>query len=577
MNRDETKFWSLLLFLNFLLFLPGYLFNADTSHFFPWQGFTRGSPYERIKTIFVRSNLDTFRISVDLFLLVLLYYACRKYIGPVLYGWFAGIYYFLMFLFLTYFTGFEKLYHIPPVIYHDISMLKLGFFNIGGSFSIRSGLFLFLFVAVVLAIVWIVRLLIHYTYRVKFSKYSYGILLLLGFLLLVNSLKSGITYSPMHTFQATSALMAINIKNSAEAHSNLGDYNVDRINEQHDFNSIELKSKPDVYLLFIESYGKILFRNKLLKDYFNKCLDSCEYSLRRGGWNMASAFSVSPVSGGKSWISYTSVMFGFNIRNQGTYNYLLKDTSMARYNNIFNILRKWGYKTFRLNAMPQISDMVIPWDTYSRFYSIDRWINFEDLKYSGRLYGFGPSPPDQYSINFAGEWIQKNYPGPHALFFITQTTHHPYYGPSEVKNDWRMLNNDRDSIDTHASVFLKKPRIGDYLKAICYEWSTLSRFISTNVDSNSVFILVGDHQPAVLAGKQDGFETPVHIISQNSEFVSAFRKYGFHIGLNPGTYEQPIHHEGICSMFLREFARLYGRDTVTLPAYRPYGLITNSL
>ncbi len=120
------------------------------------------------------------------------------------------------------------------------------------------------------------------------------------------------------------------------------------------------------------------------------------------------AFSTSPVSGGQSWVSYTSVLFGYNIRNQGTFNSLLKNPAMDHYDNLFRVLSQNGYKTFRLNAIPQASNLEVPWEIYSRFYSIDKWINFSDLNYSGKLYGFGPSPPDQYSINFAGRYINQN-------------------------------------------------------------------------------------------------------------------------------------------------------------------------
>jgi hypothetical protein len=250
---------------------------------------------------------------------------------------------------------------------------------------------------------------------------------------------------------------------------------------------------------------------------------------------------------------------------------------MARYDNIFRVLREKGYKTFRLNAMPQNPELTVPWDIYSGFYSIDQWINFDDLHYTGRLYGFGPSPPDQYSINFAADFIKKNSSGPCALFFITQTTHHPFNSPDSVTTDWHTLNHEHDSIVFHASEFLRKPRMNEYLKAVCYDLTALTQFISESADSNAIFILIGDHQPPLLTEQGDGFETPVHIICRNSRFTDAFRRYGFQEGLKPDLIIKPIRHEGIYSMFIREFVRSYGAGNSTLPEYRPYGLITNTL
>jgi hypothetical protein len=577
MSRNELKFWFLFLILNSLLFLPAYVFNADTSHFFPFQGLLHGTIYERCKTIFVRSNLDIFRLSVDLFILVFFCYFFRSRLKQQVYGWFTGIYYVIMLLFLTYFNAFEKLYHIPPMIYNDLSMLKLGFFNIGDQSLIKSVVLSFIILAPMAGIIWLVRRLIGMTYDLKLNFPSKLILVIIVLLLIINTLKSGFTYASNQTFQETFALLANNIKSSSDARRNLRNFNVDKINRKLNYKKISLHVKPDIYLLFLESYGKLLYEDEWLRPPFFKCLDSCSARLARKGWSMASDFSISPVSGGESWISYTSVMFGYNIRNQGTYNSMLKDTSMARYDNLFRILKKNGYTTFRLNAMPQNSYLEAPWNTFSRFYSIDNWINFPDLHYKGRLYGFGPSPPDQYSINFATEFIRKNYPAPRALFFITQTTHHPFYCPDSVAADWRSLNQESDNVDFHASLFLKKPRIGDYLKAVCYDLNALTKWISENGDSNAVFILVGDHQPPFFAGKLDGFETPVHIISRNRKFTEAFLQYGFHQGLRPGMKSGPIRHEGIYSMFMRELVRSYSNNYDSLPEYRPYGLITNSL
>ena len=575
MSRNEVKFWTLLLTLNFILFLPGYLLNGDTSQFFPFQGIIQGSIYERFKSVFVRQNMDIFRISIDLFVLVFTYCLLRKHINSNLYGCLSGIYYVLILSFLIYYHTVEKIYHIPPQILNDISLLKLGFFNIGDQSVYRSILIMLPVLTVLALLVLAVMKLTVYTRDIVPGVFSKTILWVLGLLITVNTLKSGITATPEHTFQGTFALMAGSVKSSADSRRNLRNFTVEGINRELNYNAYTLNSKPDIYLIFMESYGKILFEDPYLKDAFIKCLDSCAVVISGQGWNMASGFSVSPVSGGKSWVSYTSVMFGFNIRNQGTYNAMLKDPAITYYDNIFRVLHNNGYKTFRLNAMPENSDMKVPLETYSRFYGIDQWINFRDLKYTGRLYGFGPSPPDQYSINFADEYIRKSHTEPYALFFITQTTHHPFHSPDTIAVDWRSLNYDRDSSKYHAMVFLKKPTIRDYRKAVCYDVRTLTRFISGKTGSNAIFVVIGDHQPPVIAGKLTGFETPVHIICRDREFTEAFYKYGLRAGLKPDRHGAPIHHEGIYSMFMREFIRLYGNYPGGLPEYRPYGVLIN--
>jgi hypothetical protein len=572
MRRHEIRFWLIFLILNFLYFLPGYLINAGTSTFLPFSGFLHGSLYERAKTIFVRSNYDIFRLSVDLFLISILYYFLRKHIRPALYGWLAGVYYIISFAYIIYYVTFEKIYLIPPMIYNDISLMKLGFVNImNGQWLKATGIILTV-LAVSYGLIWLVRQMIRSLSKIKWSRFSLLMIIILGILITINTLKSGFTYTSNQTFQETFALIGSNIKSSAEARKNLRHFNVDRINSNLNFSHLQLKTKPDIYLFFVESYGKLLYESPELRGPYLRCMDSCESVLFQNGIYAATGFSTSPVSGGQSWVSYTTVMFGYNVRNQGTFNSLMKNPEMARYDNLFRVLNQNGYRTYRLNAMPQASNLEVPWETYSRFYSIDKWINFSDLKYTGRLYGFGPSPPDQYSLNFAGRYIVKNSPGPRALFFITQTTHNPFYSPDSLARDWQSLNDEPDSIAFHASVFLKKPRITDYAKAVHYDLSALVQFITQVPDSNSIFILIGDHQPPLITGTKDGFETPVHIISRNKEFTKTFIEFGFREGMKADEKAIPVRHEGIYSMFMHEFVRIYGTYQSRLPEYRPYGI-----
>ena len=572
MRRNEIRFWLLFLVLNFLFFLPGYLINAGTSFFLPVRGFLHGSLYERVKTIFVRSNYDLFRLSVDLFLISMTYYALRKHIRPVLYGWLAGIYYVITFLFITYYVSFEKIYLIPPIIYNDLTLLKLGFVNIMNGWWMKTAGIILLVLAMSYGLIGLVRKMIKTLSEITWSRYSQSVIVILVILILINTLKSGFTYTSNQAFQETFALIGSNVKSSAEARKNLMHFDVDRINSLMNYHTLNLKSKPDIYLLFVESYGKLLYENPDLRVPYLRCMDSCESVLLRNGLNVATGFSTSPVSGGQSWVSYTSVLFGYNIRNQGTFNSLLKNPAMAHYDNLFRVLSQNGYTTFRLNAIPQAPNLEIPWETYSRFYSIDKWINFPDLNYTGRLYGFGPSPPDQYSINFAGRYMDRDSPGPRALFFITQTTHNPFYSPDSLAHDWQSLNGQADDIAFHASVLLKKPRIKDYAKAVHYDLSALVQFMTSVPDSNAIFILIGDHQPPVITSAKDGFETPVHFISRNKDFIRTFMQFGFREGMKADEKAVPIRHEGIYSMFMREFVRFYGTEHSQLPEYRPEGI-----
>ena len=52
-------------------------------------------------------------------------------------------------------------------------------------------------------------------------------------------------------------------------------FNVDRINSRMNYQHLSLKSKPDIYLLFVESYGKLLYESPELRGPYFRWMDSC--------------------------------------------------------------------------------------------------------------------------------------------------------------------------------------------------------------------------------------------------------------------------------------------------------------
>lgn len=574
MPVNKVKFWTILIIINCLLFLPKYLLETATSSFFPFQGLFHGSVYDQFKLIFVRFNYDIFRVSIDLAVIVLIFYIFSTRFNLKKYSWFAGIYYILILLFLIYYNVLEKIYLVKPDLYDDLYLLKLGFMNLAGKFSLLIVLEILGFITIVWFVVKLFQYLFSLLLTLQFGKKTKIILYSLGFLLLINTLKSGITFEPHHIFQFTFAMIADDVIYSTEAYNNLHQFDLKKINKELHYDQYTLKTKPNVYFLFIESYGKILFDNPYLRTHHLALMQDCQHKLDEQGFHAYSIFSTSPISGGGSWISFSTVMFGFNLKNQATFLSLMKNAETTNFNHSFNWFRKEGYRNYRLISIPDNENMRLPWETFSRFYGTDEWIKYKDLHYHGLHYGFGPSPPDQYSVSYANEYIRKKGISPYTLFFITQNSHNPFYAPDSVVSDWRSLNTSVN-VPLPNSVFFRKPKIEDYSKAINYDITALVQLILREGKENDIFILIGDHQPPVLTGSQDGFETPVHIIVRNSNFGNGFTKYGFTKGMIPQN-SKIIRYEGIYSMFIHEFIRTYGNDTTHLPDYKPRGLQPNS-
>ena len=94
-------------------------------------------------------------------------------------------------------------------------------------------------------------------------------------------------------------------------------------------------------------------------------------------------------------------------------------------------------------------------------------------------------------------------------------------------------------------------------------------------DDESIYILIGDHQPQQVSRRNDSFDTPVHIISKDAALVDAFSAYNFVPGLLvPGAGEPAatMHHEGLYSMLVRVLVQQYGTGNKALPPYLPQGI-----
>ena len=101
----------------------------------------------------------------------------------------------------------------------------------------------------------------------------------------------------------------------------------------------------------------------------------------------------------------------------------------------------------------------------------------------------------------------------------------------------------------------------------------LTDFVLKTGDEDSVFILIGDHQPQRVSRRSDGFDTPIHIISKDAALVDAFLDYGFARGLAVQNPTPTMRHEGFYSMFMRVLLTQYGQGVKLPPEYLPSGII----
>lgn len=564
-RRIHILFWLSFGLLNTLLFLTRFIADNGRSPFFPFTYFFKGDWYTRLKVFLIRPGLDVFRINVELVLLTVLLFLFRNQLKR--FKWLfipLWVFYFLLLLYSIYHGAMEGIYQTEPLFFNDLNLMKTGFTII----SSESWLILVGIICGFLALIGLTFVLVKswfkQTLQIRWTKLEKGIWLFILFLVVLN-FKYKTTITTRNAVQPISVMFMNNINRSKDAAFALKAIHLDSMALKIPYQNLTLQNRPDIYLIIIESYGRIVFTDTVMQRAVEPTLEHFQTKLAAQNWHIASTFSASPAFAGKSWVAYSSLIFGFNFKNQGTYDALFSTPEIYDYPSWPAVMRHFGYKSYRLNTLPPADLIDVPWKKFSQFYAIDEWIRYEDLNYEGKRYGFGPAPPDQFGFNKALELIKAEWQGktkpPVFFFFLNQNTHHPFEAPSEAVEDWKSLNNPKEKTTAQGIGFLGNPNREKYINSINYEFDFLLKYLTSEADSNAIFLIMGDHQPPFVADPKDGMSTPVHILSKNPRFINALVNCDFVNGMTPEP-EVKYHHSGLYSAFMHA---LFSLDSSAVP------------
>lgn len=575
---DTSVFWLCYFGINLLFFLPRYLLEFRNSTFFPYKGLLSGPVKERLRYLINRFNYDIFRVSVDWFAIAMVLLIFQPVHHLVYWHWSIWGLFVLLWSYQMYYHIVESIYRVEPVFYSDRLLLQTGMqlffkgFN-RMNLAIISGLGGMLIVSW-----WVVGFWIRGGQGVDLGWISYGVIGVFGALSLYSLLTYNYKAFGKIAFSSQLQSLVRNILLSQKTSAYFRTFNFSALSQHQPYAHLKLRSRPNIYFLVVESYGKYALEAPDLHESVIQKLAQVQELLKANGWESCSQLSEAPITGGASWISYTSALFGFPIPDQGVYLSLLHHPEMRKYQHFMRWLKAQGYHTCRLAPIAGFEDMKIPWSDYEGFYAIDEWIHFRDMGYRGPLYGFGPCPPDQYSLWYAANHLEEQKAAPHFVFFITQNSHSPFTGPEAVAANWRDLIDPNAPMNTHdsASIFAK-PLLSDYQKAIHYQLDFISDFITKKGNSEDLFILIGDHQPPVFPGPDADRATPIHIIHRSDVLVKSFEEYGFQAGMLPELNSTGMKHEALFSILVRSLMKHYGEDGVELPAFLPEGIDIESL
>ncbi|NJN83723.1 MAG: hypothetical protein HC802_16580 [Caldilineaceae bacterium] len=151
-----------------------------------------------------------------------------------------------------------------------------------------------------------------------------------------------------------------------------------------------MSHKPDIYLIFIESYGSVLYKRDDFRAAYLELLQEIDNQLDAAGWQSASALSESPTWGGGSWMAYTSALFGYRIDSHPQFLSLFNKYQIDQFPDLGRYLQAQGYEHVRLSSIStELKEE--EWLRYRNFYGVDRWLRSRDLGYVGPGYGWGPA------------------------------------------------------------------------------------------------------------------------------------------------------------------------------------------
>ncbi|MFY0601380.1 MAG: hypothetical protein JXR03_17025 [Cyclobacteriaceae bacterium] len=564
----EAIFWALFLTFNFILFLTNSLLHFDSRPFLPLKKILN----KRNKGIFESMNPDFYRLSIDLSFFILLVRSnlISSFLLPTLSVFYIGI-----LLFNGYYYSFLRLYSVSPVLINDIRLLKNGIGILYGESKLKV-----LCIATIIPLLAILvyqsfLLYLQFTSSLSPNLYSISGTALILIYFLVAIVRVGINH---HKLNLNTELRLRNVIMLLRIFKNAYDsYMMMRVQRKIDFKTLaekrnvdlDLSIKPNIYCLFIESYGSILLKDPQLKESYQKDFESFSEKLESNLWHKANNLSRSISLVGPSWLAYSTILNGYRIENNFQFENILNNTKFHNVGGLIKDFQKQGYKSYNLNATKHKPGVKVPFDKMANLYGVDKWILRDDIPYSGKRYGFTEGPTDQYVLNYAFEEIINKNPEPYILFYLTKNSHSPFIGPKSVVSNWRDLNDGNDQLTGHQ--LLKKPALADYSQSIKYQLDFISDFIINKGTENDVFLMLGDHQPHHLANVGDhGLETLVHVISKNKDFVRGFRDYGFSSDNSFGNL--PIKHEALYSIFIREIMKSYGKQGASIPNYEPDGL-----
>ncbi|WP_037087514.1 sulfatase-like hydrolase/transferase [Neorhizobium vignae] len=288
----------------------------------------------------------------------------------------------------------------------------------------------------------------------------------------------------------------------------------------------------DVVLIFIESYGRSVIEDPRYAARIGSRLTLVEKEIEAAGLQARSGWLTSPTVGGISWLAHGTLLSGLWVNNQGRYDRMIT-SERTTLNNLF---RSSGWRTTAV--MPAIT---LDWPE-AGYFGYDSIHAAAGLGYRGKPFNW-VTMPDQFTLE-AFERLERqarDKPGhkPVMAEMALISSHAPWTPipslvPWDKVGDGAVFNAQAESGDPPSVVWADPNRVrAQYLTSIDYTLETLGSYMA-RYGRNTLFILLGDHQPASIAtGEGASRDVPMHIVTGNPNLLKRLDGWRWQKGMIP--------------------------------------------
>jgi hypothetical protein len=170
--------------------------------------------------------------------------------------------------------------------------------------------------------------------------------------------------------------------------------------------------------------------------------------------------------------------------------------------------------------------------------------------------------PDQYALDYVRRHHIDTLTRPLFMEYGMVSSHAPWNHQAALLVDWDSIGDGSIFRRIEPVMFptswdnMDQPIAREaYLHSVLYVLEVLVRFIHSYVEGESLFVLVGDHQPvAEITGQSDSPGVIMHVLSTNQAVTDKFVERGFARGMRPKSPTPRLGLEAFLPPFMQDFS-----------------------